>query len=82
MMKMYVLFSLFSILFLIRFVFGSCFGDRDSSLCEEFLFFLFYVSFVFEIRLGDRGSMPEEIVIKDIVKMVSLMIINTVFAGL
>lgn len=45
-------------------------------------FFLFYVSFVFENRLGDRGSMPEEIVIKDIVKMVSLMIINTVFAGL
>lgn len=45
-------------------------------------FFLFYVSFVFENRLGDRGSMPEEIVIKDIVKMVSLMIINKVFAGL
>lgn len=45
-------------------------------------FFLFYVSFVFENRLGDRGSMPEEIVIKDIVKMISLMIINKVFAGL
>lgn len=57
-------------------------GDRDSLLCEEFFFFLFYVSFVFENRLGDRGSMPEEIVIKDIVKMVSLMIINKVFAGL
>lgn len=62
MMKMYVLFSLFSILFLIRFVFGSCFGDRDSSLCEEFFFsILRFFRFVFEIRLGDRGSMPEEI---------------------
>lgn len=47
-----------------------------------FFSILRFFRFVFEIRLGDRGSMPEEIVIKDIVKMVSLMIINKVFAGL